>query len=36
MLAEAAATAAEYYGMEWLGIEYYPPDTVEFYPWQPR
>jgi ABC-type branched-subunit amino acid transport system substrate-binding protein len=32
MLAEAAATAAEYYGIEWLDPEYFPPETVEFYP----
>jgi branched-chain amino acid transport system substrate-binding protein len=29
---EAAATAAEYYGIEWLDPEYYPPGTTEFYP----
>jgi branched-chain amino acid transport system substrate-binding protein len=29
---EAAAAAAEYYGIEWLSPEYYPPGTVEFYP----
>ena len=29
---EAAAAAAEYYGIEWLDAEYYPPGTVEFYP----
>ena len=32
MFAEAAAMAAEYYGIEWLGTEYYSPDVVEFYP----
>ena len=32
MLAEAAAMAAEYYGIEWLDTEYFPPETVEFYP----
>ena len=29
---EAAATAAEYYGIEWLDPVYYPPGTTEFYP----
>ena len=29
---EAAATAAEYYGIKWLDAEYYPTGTVEFYP----
>jgi len=29
---DGAATAAEYYDIEWLGPEYYPPGTTEFYP----
>jgi ABC-type branched-subunit amino acid transport system substrate-binding protein len=32
MLAEAAEAAAEYFGIEWLETEYYPPQTTEFYP----
>ena len=33
MLAEAAATAAEYFGIEWVGTEYFDPlGTTEFYP----
>ena len=32
ILTEAVAEAAEYYGIEWLETEYYPPGTTEFYP----
>ena len=33
MLADAAAMAAEYFGIEWLGTEYFDPlGTTEFYP----
>ena len=33
MLAEAAADAAEYFGIEWVGTEYFDPlGTTEFYP----
>jgi len=29
---DAIATAAEYFGIEWMDAEYYPPGTTEFYP----
>ena len=32
MLAEAAETAAKYFGLEWVETEYFPPETTEFYP----
>jgi branched-chain amino acid transport system substrate-binding protein len=32
MMAEAARTAGEYYGMEWFDAEYFHPGTTEFYP----
>jgi len=32
MLVEAAETAAKYFGLEWLGAEYFPPGTTELYP----
>jgi len=32
MLTGAVAEAAEYYGIEWLETEYWPPGTTEFYP----
>jgi len=32
MLTGAIAEAAEYYGIEWLETEYWPPGTTEFYP----
>jgi len=32
MLTGAIAEAAEHYGIEWLATEYYPPETVEYYP----
>jgi branched-chain amino acid transport system substrate-binding protein len=32
MLVEAAEAAAKYFGLEWLGAEYFPPGTTELYP----
>ena len=35
-MATQAAGAADYYGIEWLGAEFYPPGTKEFYPMATR
>jgi hypothetical protein len=32
MFVEAAEAAAEHFGIEWLGAEYFPPGTTELYP----